>query len=78
MSGGGSSGGSSSGGGPGEGSSGGVSGSASTRLKVAVTLRAWLIEVWHVCAVPEHAPLQLVNSDAGAGDAVNVTVVPRL
>jgi len=45
-------------------------------LKFARTEVSFEITTWQVGAVPEHPPLQLVNAEPIAGDAVNVTAVP--
>ena len=47
-------------------------------VKGAVTLRAALIVVVHVSAVPEQLPLQPEKDEPLAGLAVSVTVVPLL
>ena len=46
-------------------------------MKVAVTLRFWLMVRVQVVAVPQ-VPLQPVNTEPAAGTAVSVTLVPLL
>ena len=46
-------------------------------VKVAVTLRAWLIVTWQL-PVPVQAPLQPANVEPLFAVAVNVTSVPLL
>lgn len=46
-------------------------------VKVAVTLRAWVMGSEHVVASPVHAPCQPAKADPLAGTAVSVTVAPE-
>jgi len=45
-------------------------------LKVAVTLRAWLMVTWQVLPVPVQEPLHPAKTDPAEAEAVNVTTVP--
>jgi hypothetical protein len=53
-------------------------GEAAEALKLAVTVRAALIETVQVAAVPVHAPLHPAKVLPLAGLAVRVTAVPEL
>jgi len=44
-------------------------------LKVAVTVRAWLMSIWQL-PVPAHAPPQLTNAEPVPGVAASATRVP--